>query len=159
MVRSTYEPDAAQAALVRLRCRADAADAAGAHAPASASRPELRCGGCHAIVPLIAPHPHVRCEQCQRALILPARVALRCATCGGGRTIPVAELAQLHACLSCGATLLSGDVVLAARPHHRRSHPRHHRARPSRYGDAVRAVLIVGLALLFALLVLGRMQF
>jgi ribosomal protein S27E len=154
LARPATEPHAAQAALARLRCGPEQ-DLPALLAP-PAPRPELRCGGCHALVRVANAQHHVRCGQCRRTLVLPPRIALRCAGCGSARTVRLADLGATQACLICGRALASGDVVLAVRSR-RHTHTHHRHAHKSRYGDAVWAVLIVGLSLLFALVVLARL--
>jgi DNA-directed RNA polymerase subunit RPC12/RpoP len=157
------EPDQSARELARLRSGIDPSppippvEVAVRRASPRAAQPGLRCGACHALVPLPANTTAVRCPTCKRRLHLPARVPVACIRCGKSRTLQLTELTQHRLCANCSQPLTVGDVVL--RPHHhRRHHTPSQRAehRRSNYADAAWAVLMLGVVVLITLVVLAR---
>jgi hypothetical protein len=121
--------------------------------------PVLRCGWCHGVVEERCAGHTVKCGHCQRPVIMPRHIQVRCDRCGQRQIIRVSVLGSERMCAVCGCELTIGDVILVPRKHrHESHHHRHHRrphfTPPARHADAAWAVLIVALTITVTLIVL-----
>lgn len=119
-----------------------------------AAVPVLRCGWCHGVIDEVGSSTSVRCRHCRHSVVVPSHIHITCDRCGHHTSIRPRTLAAPRLCSQCGAALLIGDVVLTPRRRQRVHHHRHRALSPA-YADAAWAVLIIGLALVVALLAIS----
>jgi len=147
--------DAYDLPLVRLRCSASpppvVTKPATRQPETRARKPTLRCGLCHGVIDDLVGGRSDRCPHCQRSLDLPRHLRLTCDRCGHHHHIRPRELGAERLCPTCGKPFVVGDVALNPRRRHRVQRQSHHTVSRN-YADAAWAVLILGLALVIALL-------